>query len=153
MKKQKIKYPYSQFLNHFNALQYVLKYEIIRTDYDSFNENNKIEVGNDHSIEFNIGRIMDYMTQLEYNIEEIMFKSNKLIQIAQYISLNAEYFNRKGFYIFGKKDGPSLVAEPLLHALYNHFVVPGFLKYPKPKKIIKEAKKYKEKDSDEHNTL
>jgi len=146
-----ITYTYDEFLDHFRAMVHVLKYDTARLDYSNYDK--FFQIGDDKSFEVNVLRILDYFTQLDYSDEEKHYKGPRLMLVLDYIHEHLTYFDKQKFAVIGAKDGPSLIAEPLLHALYEYFCGD---KLPRknitPAQIVVKAKEFKAKDEENEKT-
>lgn len=131
-------YPFEEFLGHFRAMKYVGKYETVRIDYND--DGPPLEAGDDHSLEMNMGRILDYFAQLGYPKEKTTYQAPRLAHLLSYLVCNAESFARAQLVVFGDEDGSSLVKEPLLQVLHEHFAGPGLPKETTVEALVARAR-------------
>jgi len=143
-------YKYDEFLNHFQAMLYVREYETAHLDYSSLEK--AFYVNGDYSTEANLFRIIDYFTQLGYTEEERIYKASRLMILLMYLSKHFNYFDKQRFVVIGAKDGPSLVSEPLLRALHEHFCGAKLPNNINPDKIVERAQEFKAKYEENEKT-
>lgn len=141
------RYPYDEFLDHFRAMQHVLKYETVHTDYSDLGR--AVEVGDDHSLEMNMGRILDYFAQLQYPEEKRMYQGPRLAMILTYLVEHFPYFDQERLVVIGADDSPSLVKGPLLQALHEHFAKPGLPNETTPEAMVARARELEKQDDQE----
>ena len=132
-------YSFEDFLDHFRAMKHVLKYDRVHTDYNDLNY--VIEVGDDHSMEMNMGRVLDYFGQLGYSDGVKEYQAPRLLMILMYLAEHLLFFSQEGFAGMGFPGGPSEVSPSLLRALHEHFAKPGLPRETTPQAIVERARR------------
>jgi len=145
------RYPFEDFLDHFRAMKHVLKYERVHTDYGNLDD--AVDVGDDHSVEMNMGRILDYFAQLGYAEDVKAYQAPRLAQILLYLVEHLEFFSQEGLAETGPPGGPSEVQLCLLRALHEHFAKPGLPHDTTPQAIAERARRIEGEDEPDPGTL
>lgn len=140
-------YPLDQFLNHFEAMMTVRRYQDVYMDYDT--PRDPLHVGESKDWDAQLLRIHDYMAQVIPDRIERLHKAVTLYTIMNYVATNFSAFEKAGLTLPGEGDGPSFIAGSVLEAV--HFV---FAAEEAPnshdvdtQKIIDLAKKFEERDA------
>lgn len=142
MKKKKAMkvppYTIEEFLDHFQAMAVVRKYQHISRRFAGGPE--QIEIGDDDSCEMHALRVMDYFHQVYPDKEEAMSKCVPFTLALTHLSKYKAEYDSESFAVFSEAQ-TSMVSLPLLKALHFHFTRCHYHELPSDEDVMVEAVK------------
>jgi hypothetical protein len=121
-RRNKLEYPFEEFMEHFQAQEYFLAYESV-TRHGEEVELPKLEA-HDTEGQFmqTVFKTNDFFRQNYPDVRERTFKFGRFMLIMEFISAHIEELNRGKLAVYGRQD--AAVSEALLRAVHERIAVP-----------------------------
>jgi hypothetical protein len=141
VKKNKTKkdrpYTIDEFLDHFQAMTVVRRYQHISRRLEGGPE--QIEIGDDDSCGAQALRVMDYFGQIYSDKDEASAKSVVFILALSHLAKYQTLYDSERFAVFSK-DQASMISLPLLKSIHYHFTRCHYRDLPNEDDLVEAVK-------------